>query len=127
MKLINDIFDIDYEYYKNLYSETGLLSTLLKYARKLAEDAVLKALKIYYAIKLGKIDAANLIFAQAGLGYLISPIDLIPDFLPLGITDDVAVLGVVIALLTKKGFIDSEVIKKAKDTLSNNKFFRLKD
>ena len=127
MKLINDIFDIDYEYYKNLYSETGLLSTLLKYARKLAEDAVLKALKIYYAIKLGKIDAANLIFAQAGLGYLISPIDLIPDFLPLGITDDITVLGIVIALLTKKGFIDSEVIKKAKDTLSNNKFFRLKD
>ena len=123
MKLINDIFDIDYEYYKNLYSETGLLSTLLKYARKLAEDAVLKALKIYYAIKLGKIDAANLIFAQAGLGYLISPIDLLPDFLPLGITDDISVLCIVIALLTKKGFIDSEVIKKAKETLSKNKFF----
>ena len=123
MKLINDIFDIDYEYYKNLYSETGLLSTLLKYARKLAEDAVLKALKIYYAIKLGKIDAANLIFAQAGLGYLIYPIDLLPDFLPLGITDDITVLGIVIALLTKKGFIDSEVIKKAKETLSKNKFF----
>ena len=123
MKLINDIFDIDYEYYKNLYSETGLLSTLLKYARKLAKDAVLNALKIYYAIKLGKIDAANLIFAQAGLGYLISPIDLLPDFLPLGITDDISVLCIVIALLTKKGFIDSEVIKKAKETLSKNKFF----
>ena len=123
MKLINDIFDIDYEYYKNLYSETGLLSTMLKYAGKLAKDAVLNALKIYYAIKLGKIDAANLIFAQAGLGYLISPIDLLPDFLPLGITDDISVLCIVIALLTKKGFIDSEVIKKAKETLSKNKFF----
>ena len=126
MKLINNIFDIEYEYYKKLYSETGLLSTLLKYAGKLAKDAVFDALKIYYAIKMGKLDAANLMFAQAGLGYLISPIDLIPDFLPMGITDDISVLCIVLSLLTKKGFIDSEVIKKAKDTLSKNKFFSSK-
>ena len=123
MKLINDIYDIDSEYYKTKYSETGLLSMLMKYAGKLAKDAVLNALKIYYAIKLGKIDATNLVIAQAALGYLISPIDLVPDFLPLGISDDVSVLCLVIALLTKKGFIDSEVINKAKNTLANNKFF----
>ena len=123
MKLINDIYDIDSEYYQTKYSETGLLSTLMKYAGKLAKDAVLNALKIYYAIKLGKIDTTNLVIAQAALGYLISPIDLVPDFLPLGITDDISVLCLVIALLTKKGFIDSEVINKAKSTLANNKFF----
>lgn len=123
MKLIKDIYDIDSEYYQTKYSETGLLSTLMKYAGKLAKDAVLNALKIYYAIKLGKIDTTNLVIAQAALGYLISPIDLVPDFLPLGITDDISVLCLVIALLTKKGFIDSEVINKAKSTLANNKFF----
>lgn len=123
MKLIKDIYDIDSEYYKKMYSEKGLLSTLIKYAKKLSKEAILNVLLIYHAIKLRKIDTANLVFAQAALGYLISPIDLVPDFLPLGITDDVSLLCLVIALLTKKGFIDSEVISKAKSTLANNKFF----
>jgi uncharacterized membrane protein YkvA (DUF1232 family) len=40
-------------------------------------------------------------FALAGLGllYLVSPLDLLPDFLPGGFADDAAVIGFVVKKL----------------------------
>jgi uncharacterized membrane protein YkvA (DUF1232 family) len=38
----------------------------------------------------------NLVLAGLGLLYLVSPLDLIPDFLPGGFVDDAAVIGFVI-------------------------------
>ncbi|MGM9805699.1 MAG: YkvA family protein [Candidatus Aphodosoma sp.] len=48
---------------------------------------------------------ANLVLAIAGLIYLVTPVDIIPDFLiPFGFTDDVAVLAWI--LKTAKGELD---------------------
>lgn len=47
------------------------------------------------------IEVKNLIIIVAGLIYFISPIDLIPDFLPLlGYTDDVALLTFIVGSLS---------------------------
>ena len=37
-------------------------------------------------------DVTNLIIIVAALLYVVSPIDLIPDFLPVGLTDDAAII-----------------------------------
>ncbi|WP_353957785.1 DUF1232 domain-containing protein [Peribacillus sp. NJ4] len=49
------------------------------------------------------------------LGYLILPIDLIPDLLPGGYTDDLS--GLFGALVTVSIFIDEEVKLNAKDRI----------
>ena len=52
------------------------------------------------------------------LGYLILPMDLLPDFLPgIGFTDDLGALLTVYSLV--KGHITPEVEKKAKAKLSD--------
>lgn len=49
------------------------------------------------------------------LGYLISPIDLIPDFLiPLGLTDDAAVLA---TTLMQLDFYNTDSVKKRVDEI----------
>lgn len=42
------------------------------------------------------IPVASIIAIITGLLYFVSPIDIIPDFIPGGLIDDVAVLGIVI-------------------------------
>lgn len=50
------------------------------------------------------------------LGYLISPIDVIPDAIPIvGLTDDLAVL---LYVLNKIGNVSEEIKEKAKSKLS---------
>ncbi len=50
-------------------------------------------IKAYASGEYRQIELPNLLKVIAGLIYFISPIDLIPDFLPyLGLTDDVALL-----------------------------------
>lgn len=46
------------------------------------------------------VSPATIFFAAAGLIYLISPIDLMPDFIPIvGLLDDLAVLRVIVELI----------------------------
>lgn len=63
-------------------------------------------IKAYATGEYRQIELPNLLKIIAGLIYFISPIDLIPDFLPyIGLTDDVALL-----LFIMKS-IDGELIK----------------
>jgi uncharacterized membrane protein YkvA (DUF1232 family) len=58
------------------------------------------------------------------LGYLIAPIDALPDLTPfLGYTDDIGVLG--FALVTISAYVNDEVKDKAKNTMT--KWFRTVD
>jgi uncharacterized membrane protein YkvA (DUF1232 family) len=43
-----------------------------------------------------QLSKKNLVVAGLGLLYLVSPLDVIPDFLPGGFTDDAAVIGFVL-------------------------------
>jgi uncharacterized membrane protein YkvA (DUF1232 family) len=46
-----------------------------------------------------QVSKKNLLLAAAGIAYLVSPIDLIPDFLPGGFADDAAVIAFVVRKL----------------------------
>lgn len=61
-----------------------------------------QVLKIFVAIKDPKTDTAIKALGIGALIYLISPIDAIPDIIPiLGLTDDVGVIAYVISKLAK--------------------------
>ena len=45
------------------------------------------------------VSKKNLLLAAAGIAYLVSPLDVIPDFLPGGFADDAAVIAFVIRTL----------------------------
>ena len=52
------------------------------------------------------------------LGYFISPLDLIPDFVPIaGFTDDYG--AIIAALLLVSAYIDEEVKRQARNTIDN--------
>jgi len=45
------------------------------------------------------VSTKNLLLAAAGVAYLVSPLDVIPDFLPGGFADDAAVVAFVVRKL----------------------------
>lgn len=60
-----------------------------------------KLLKFYASGRYREVDLKNLVVILASFLYFLSPIDLIPDFLPvLGFTDDVALISFVFVSVT---------------------------
>ena len=75
------------------------------------------ALVLYYTLQSDKISVKDKAIIVGALGYLISPLDVIPDAIPIaGLGDDLAVL---IYVLNKVwGNVSDEIKNKAKDKLS---------
>lgn len=98
------------------YSEAGFWSKLQGYATKAGRALVLNALRLFYAMKLGKANTAQIAAIVAALGYFIAPIDAIPDALPGGFTDDA---GVILAVInTVAACSDPEVMRAANNKLN---------
>jgi uncharacterized membrane protein YkvA (DUF1232 family) len=60
---------------------------------------LLRLLRAYAEGEYRKVSGKNIALAVAGLLYLVSPLDMIPDFLPGGFTDDAAVIGFIVRKL----------------------------
>ena len=72
-------------------------------------------MKLFYALQSGKVTLKEKAIIIAALGYLISPVDVIPDvLLGLGYTDDLLVL---LGALKTLGEVDSSVDKQAQEKL----------
>ena len=65
---------------------------MAKYAEKLGRKMVYLALLIYYAAMSDEMPYYQKMTLLGALAYLVMPVDLIPDFLPGGYTDDFAAL-----------------------------------
>lgn len=85
--------------YKSSYSESSFWDKISEVASKVGKDVVTDALKLYYAMEKGKASAPQIAAIIGALGYFISPIDVVPDFLPGGLLDDAGVLATAIATL----------------------------
>lgn len=80
------------EKYQKEYSEAKLEAKLGK-SKLTGKKLVLDVLKLYYSLKLGKLNVAQIAIAVGALGYFILSVDFIPDFiLGLGWIDDAAVI-----------------------------------
>lgn len=100
--------------YESNYSEDGLFSVITKYAKKIGGEVIYKALQLFYVLQKPNIPLKAKATIIGALGYLISPIDIIPDFIPvLGFSDDAAAVAVALAVVS--AYIDDEVNAKAKE------------
>jgi len=65
-------------------------------------DLVNSAQKLWHLFKAGKVSTKEKMILVAGLLYLISPVDAVPDFIPiLGWLDDAAVASSILAYLKR--------------------------
>lgn len=102
--------------YAQAYSENSFWHKVTTLGKKAGKIVLLNALKLYYAMKLGKTTVAQMTAIISALGYFISPIDAISDFLPGGLVDDGAVLAAAVAAISACS--DPDVVEAAENKLS---------
>ena len=101
----------DFMNYSGKFSKKEFAEKLSRIAKRAGAKLVYAALILYYTLQS---DKAIIIGA---LGYMISPLDVIPDAIPIaGLTDDLAVLLYVLKKVWTG--IDPEIVDKAKRRLS---------
>ena len=103
----------DVERYGKHYNESDFWTKLQKLPRSAVGQVLEKALLLRELL----LDGATPLWVKGtilgALGYLILPIDLVPDVLPgVGFVDDIAAMGLVLANL--KGMVTDEVRQRAK-------------
>jgi uncharacterized membrane protein YkvA (DUF1232 family) len=104
--------------YAVFFSELNFWNTVQFYSKKIGIQSVYSSLLLFYAFKRKETPAwaKNIIIGV--LGYLIAPIDLIPDLTPfIGYTDDLGVLG--IGLVAIASYINDAVKSQAKTKLKD--------
>jgi uncharacterized membrane protein YkvA (DUF1232 family) len=107
----------DFMKYANKFSQSDFVEKIANIAKRAGAKLVYAALILYYTLQSDKVSAANKAMIIAALGYMISPLDVMPDAIPIvGLTDDMAVLLFVL----KKVWTDIEpdVKEKAKNRLA---------
>lgn len=100
--------------YGRSYSETAFWDKLTANLKKLGESLVELALLLYYTLMSPDTPAWAKTLIITALGYLVSPLDLIPDFLPGGFLDDTAALAATVAALGAHVTADTRARAKGK-------------
>lgn len=99
--------------YAASYSQDGLFDKISKYAKNIGLNLINEALKLWYVTDNPNLPSKTKATIIGALGYLISPLDLVPDVLPVvGYTDDAGAVALAIAMA--QAFIDQKVKDKAK-------------
>ena len=103
--------------YADKFSKREFVEKIARIAKSAGAKLVYAALILYYTLQSNKVSATNKAMIIGALGYLISPLDVVPDAIPIaGLTDDLAVLLFVLKKVWTD--IDPEIQEKAKSRLS---------
>ena len=107
----------DFMNYANKFSRKDFVEKIARIAKGAGAKLVYAALILYYTLQSDKVSATNKAMIIGALGYLISPLDVVPDAIPIaGLADD---LGVLVFVLKKVWTdIDPEIQVKARKRLS---------
>lgn len=98
--------------YGDNYSDSGFWNKVKKLGKKVLKPA----LQLYYVMKESSTPLDTKALIIGALGYLILPVDLIPDFIPAaGYTDDLAALLAVVKMC--KEHITPEIERKVRKDL----------
>lgn len=85
--------DNDLSSHQKDYSEEGFWDKVGSVAKKAGLDVIRTALELYYVLTSSEVSMTDTMYIIGGLGYFISPIDVVPDVIPVvGYADDLAVL-----------------------------------
>lgn len=87
----------DFLKYKDKYSNEGFINKISRIAKRSGAKLVYAALILYYTLQSDKVSVKDKAIIIGALGYLISPLDVVPDAIPIaGLGDDLAVLMYVV-------------------------------
>ena len=107
----------DFMNYASKFSQSEFAEKISRIAKRAGSKLVYAALIWYYTLQSDKVSKADKAIIIGALGYMISPIDVIPDAIPIaGLTDDLAVLLYVLKKVWTG--IDPEIITQAREKLS---------
>ncbi|MCY9665039.1 DUF1232 domain-containing protein [Paenibacillus alginolyticus] len=102
--------------YEKYFSTDGFWSKLKKGTKKAGSKVIYTGLLLFYAVESPRTPLKAKVQIYGALGYLILPLDIIPDLLPIvGYVDDLSALGLALAAVAKS--IDADVKLKAKNKL----------
>ena len=103
--------------YGGKFSKRDFAEKISRIAKRAGAKLVYAALILYYTLQSDKVSKKDKAIIIGALGYMISPLDAIPDAIPIaGLTDDLAVLLYVLKKVWTD--IDPEIQAKAKKRLS---------
>ena len=106
----------DFMSYSSKFTNGEFLEKIAKIAKRAGAKLVYIALVLYYTLQSDKVSIKDKAIIVGALGYLVSPLDVIPDAIPIvGLGDDLAVLLYVIG---KIGDVSEEIKEKAKSKLT---------
>ena len=109
---INEILN-----YKDKFSQSAFLEKISRIAKRAGAKLIYAALILYYTLQSDKVSLKDKAIMLGALGYLISPLDVVPDAIPIaGLGDDLAVL--IFVLKKVWGEVNDDVRAKAKSKLS---------
>ena len=107
----------DFMSYANKFTQKDFVEKISRIAKRAGAKLVYAALILYYTLQSDKVSKADKAIIIGALGYMISPLDVIPDAIPIaGLTDDLAVLLYVLKKVWTG--IDPSIIEQAKQRLS---------
>jgi uncharacterized membrane protein YkvA (DUF1232 family) len=107
----------DFMQYSNRFSKTAFVEKISRIAKRAGAKLVYAALILYYTLQSDSVSVKDKAIIIGALGYLISPLDVVPDAIPIvGLGDD---LGVLVYVLQKVwGNVSEDVKTKARERLS---------
>ena len=115
---VEEIENLDFEKYEDKYSEAGLWDKIRKNIAKIGVKVIYQALLLFYVAQSPNCPTKIKAGITGALGYLISPLDLIPDMLPgIGFADDAIAIATAVALA--QIYITDEIRAQAKAKLAD--------
>lgn len=112
-----DIKQTEVEKYGSSYSEDGLWGKISGNMKKVGVNLIYDVLQLFYVAKDPNVPMKIRAAMVAPLGYFISPVDLIPDLVPIaGYSDDAAVIAMAIGIA--HFYITDEIRRKAQEKLA---------
>lgn len=100
------------------FSDEGFWDKAKKFSKAAGKEVIEKALLSYYALQSPDTPAWAKTVIVSALGYFISPVDAIPDVIPMiGYADDLGVLTGALAMIAMS--VTDEVKGKAKSKLTD--------
>ena len=104
--------------YKKDYSEQGLKDKIAKYSKAIGIEVLYKVVQLWYVLQRDDVPKSTKAIIMGALGYLIAPLDFLPDLTPvLGYSDDM--VAITFAMLKLQGYINDDVRNHAKQFLAN--------
>ncbi len=98
------------------YSDEKFWDKIKKYGKQAGKQTMYYSFLLFYTAKSPTVPKSSKMIVVGALSYLIFPVDLIPDFIPVvGLVDDASVIAAAVFKIIQH--IDDDVENKAKQKL----------